>query len=373
MSRLSLVRIASRCGALALLSGSLAAQTPQTAPAGQQPGTPQAGTPTGQSSVLGRPEGETSVSKPVTGPDTNLIERAFQRPGKEYKLGAGDAISIRASYAEEISATAYMIDSEGTINVPLLGKLKAGGKNIEELETEVTEQLKKYVKSPQVIVNIVQFRSEPVFLVGAFRTPGIFPLQGRRTVIELLSSIGGLQPNASRRIKLTRRMAQGPIPLPAAIEDKDAKTSWVEIDLSGNMEVMRPEEDLVLQPFDVLKAATAEMIYISGEVARAGAFELHERQSLSVTQLLSMAGGVGPNAAPDKAKVLRAVMDTNRRAEIPLDVKRILSGQANDFPLMPNDVLMIPRSKSHGGAIGKYLFFIVPSLATSLIYVLIRR
>ena len=70
---------------------------------------------------------------------------------------------------------------------------------------------------PQVTVTVVQFSSEPLFFVGAFKAPGIYPLQGRRTLVEMMSSIGGLQPNASRRIKVTRRKEFGEIPLPNAV------------------------------------------------------------------------------------------------------------------------------------------------------------
>src|ERR1700737_1673631 len=104
---------------------------------------------------------------------------------------------------------------------------------LQELENDLIRRLREYIREPQVIVTVAQFRSEPVFFVGAFRAPGIYPLQGRRTLLEMLQAVGGLQPNTSRRIKVTRRKEFGPIPLPTAADDTDGKTSTVEISIGS--------------------------------------------------------------------------------------------------------------------------------------------
>jgi polysaccharide export outer membrane protein len=121
-----------------------------------------------------------------------------------YALGPNDQITIRAFEVEEINDRPFRIDGDGFVNLPLLGRVKLAGLTVQEAEQQLTTLLKKYVKEPQVLITVTQFRSEPIFFVGAFARPGIYPLQGRRTLVEMLSTIGGLQPNASRRIKLTR-------------------------------------------------------------------------------------------------------------------------------------------------------------------------
>src|SRR5437764_14477899 len=90
-----------------------------------------------------------------------------------YVLGVNDQILIRAFEVEEISDKPFRIDSEGFVILPLLGKVKAGGLTVQELEADLVKRLKTYVREPQVTITLVQFRSEPVFFVGAFKSPGI--------------------------------------------------------------------------------------------------------------------------------------------------------------------------------------------------------
>jgi protein involved in polysaccharide export with SLBB domain len=83
---------------------------------------------------------------------------------------------------------------------------------------------------------------------------------------------------------------------------------------------------------------------VSGEVTKVSAIELAERDSISVTQAITEAGGFAQYAIRDHVRVLRPVMGTTRRAEIDIDMKRVYEGKDIDFPLLPNDVLFVPRS-----------------------------
>jgi polysaccharide export outer membrane protein len=289
-----------------------------------------------------------------------------------YTLGPNDQILIR-SQVEDISERPYRIDAAGNIELPLVGTLKASGLSVDQLEAELTKRLATYVKNPLVSVTVVQYRSEPVFFIGAFRSPGIYSLQGRRTLVEMLSSIGGLQPNASRRITITRRLEYGPLPLPSAVVDEATNTSTVEIGMSILHDTVNPAADIVLQPYDQISVAQAEMIFVSGEVSKTGGVELGERDSLSVTQLLGLSGGLTHDADAAKASVLRPIMNTPKRAEIPLNLNLILAGKTNDFRLMPNDMLYVPRKHSLGSALGKYSLIIIPTAASALIYLAVSH
>jgi polysaccharide export outer membrane protein len=261
-----------------------------------------------------------------------------------YVLGPNDQILIRAPQAEEINDKPFRIDSEGNINLPIIGRLRASGLTIQELEAEIVKRLREFIREPQVIIAITQFRSEPVFFVGAFRSPGIYPLQGRRTLVEMLASIGGLQPNASRHIKVTRRMEYGPIPLANATEDPEKKMSSVEISLGSLRENVNPAEDIILEPYDVISVERAELLYINGEVNKINGIELGERDSMSILQALTISGGFTRDANRTKVRILRPIVGTTRRAEIDVDVKSLLEGKENDFPLLPNDLLYVSHS-----------------------------
>ena len=162
--------------------------------------------------------------------------------------------------------------------------------------------------------------------------------------MEMLAVAGGLQPGASRRIRIRRHLEYGPIPLPSAVEDPEKKISTVEISMTNLRENVNPAEDIVLQSYDVVTVERAEQIYIAGEVVKPGTIELGEREFVTVTQALTMVGGFTRDAKRSDVRVLRPVLTTNRRSEIPVNLTGIYDGKVNDFPLLPNDLLYVPRS-----------------------------
>jgi polysaccharide biosynthesis/export protein len=343
-----------------LLLGQQTPQSPQQIPVGPQqfPETQQQ-----------QGNDQTKPTSPEQIPQANPMDQVRAN----YVLGANDQILIRAFQVQEIGERPYRIDMDGNVDLPLVGTIKAGGLSVDQLEAELVKRLATYVRNPQVSVTVAQYRSEPVFFVGAFQRPGIYPLQGRRTLVEMLASIGGLQPNASRRITVTRNLEYGPIPLPTAVTDKANNTSTVEISMGSLRDQVNPAEDIVLQPYDQISVSRAEMIYIGGEVNRVGAIELGERDSLSVIQAISMSGGLARDADLEKAHILRPVLNSSKRAEIPVNLKLILAGKTNDYPLLPNDLLYVPRSTRVLSALGRYAPYIIPTALSLIITLAVYR
>jgi hypothetical protein len=162
----------------------------------------------------------------------------------------------------------------------------------------------------------------------------------------------------------------GPIPLASAVTDYEKKTSVVEINTKALRENLNPEENILLQALDTITADKAEMVYATGEFNKVGGFELGEKGSISVVKFISVVGGLGKDAATDKAVVLRPILKTSRRAEIRLDLKKILAGQAIDFPLLPNDVLYVPKNS---GKIGQKVGWVAVPIASGAIYLIFSR
>jgi polysaccharide export outer membrane protein len=330
----------------------------QQPPAGQQPNPADAGQNPNQNTNQNPNQAQAPRDLP---PDTSQFR-------SNYVLGANDQILIRSN-ADEINEKPFRVDGDGNITFPLIGKVHAAGMSQQELEIELVRRLKEYIREPQVIISVTSFHSEPVFFVGSFVRPGIYALQGRRTLVEMLVQIGGLAPNASRHIKITRRAEYGLIPLPGAIEDPEKKISTVEISMASLRENVNPAEDIVLQPFDVISVERAEQIYLNGEVGRTGAIELGERDSISLLQAITQVGGLTRDAKKSQVRILRPIAGTTRRAEIDIDVNDIYSGKANDFPLLPNDVLYVPRSFSRAAwtTVGQILLTSGPYIIFTLV------
>jgi polysaccharide export outer membrane protein len=90
---------------------------------------------------------------------------------------------------------------------------------------------------------------------------------------------------------------------------------------------------------------------VIGEVAKPGGFVLNERETMSVLQAMSLAGGLSRVAAPSQARILRDSPGNPRRQEVPVDVKRILAGKDTDVVLQPDDILFIPNSSAKSAAL----------------------
>jgi polysaccharide biosynthesis/export protein len=328
--------------------------------------------------AAGKPQTLTPATPPPTQAQTTISpvqpEVVPQQARPNYVLGPSDQIMIRAFQVDEINEKPFRIEADGKITLPLVGTIQAGGLTVGELEVKLVDSLKKYIKNPQATVILIQFRSSPVFFVGAFARPGAYPMEGRRTLVEMLTQVGGVASAATRRIKLTRKSESGPIPLPNAVEDPANKVSTVEISMSSLQNNINPAEDVELKPYDIVTAEIAEKVYLQGGFPKTGAFPLEERDSISVLQLISLAGGFLPDAEKDKAVILRPVLDTARRAEIHLDMKAIMEAKANDYPLMANDILYVPvkATGKNWKRVGDISLRVLP-LVTGVIILLISR
>jgi polysaccharide biosynthesis/export protein len=315
---------------------------------------------------------------PLSAQEALPVKQAAGTPGtqgsvavrEDYVLSPGDVVVIHAFEMEEISEKPFLIDNEGKIRAPILGELKIGGQTIAQVREQITAALAKFVKQPQVSVTISQFHTQPIFLMGAFRSPGIYSLEGARTLVDMLAISGGLQPNASMQIKLTRRNEYGKIPLAGAVASADGKSQSVTISLVGIGETANPAENIFIQPYDVITVELAEMIYVDGQIRSSG-LTLNEKPSMTMLQVISLSGGLGPTARGKKAYVLRPVPNSKRRKRIEVDVDRIIAGKEDDFDLYPNDFLYIPETSALKRNLGVILSRGLP-LTAGLLYLVLR-
>ncbi len=109
-----------------------------------------------------------------------------------YTLEPHDQILVQAPQAAEIDEKPFRIDAGGIINLPLLGRVHAGGMTVRELESDLVRRLLEHFSEPQVSIIVVQFHAPPpVYFVGAFKAPGMYPMQGSGRLGEMLIAAGG--------------------------------------------------------------------------------------------------------------------------------------------------------------------------------------
>jgi polysaccharide export outer membrane protein len=317
---------------------------------------------------------ETPAQKFKTGPSSATItpETPLSPSSTHdaYVLAAGDQIVIHAFEMEDINDKPYLIDNEGNVRIPMLGTLKAAGQTVADFQKHLIDALAKYVQQPQVTVTVTQFHTEPVFLLGSFKAPGVYTLEGKRTLVDMLAISGGLLPDASLQIKLTRRVEYGPIPLPGAVKSPDGKSESVTINLVSIGETANPAENIFVQPYDVISVDTAEMIYVDGQFARPSGVAVNQKTSMSLLQILSLSGGT-TTTAKGKAWILRPIPNSKRRTRIDINLNRIVEGKDPDVDLYPNDFVYLPATSALLRNIGTGARYVLP-VATGLIYLAFR-
>lgn len=268
-----------------------------------------------------------------------------------YVVGSGDQIAFRVTNAEEINDKPIPVDLSGYVRLPMVGRFRVAGLTVAQIESELSDRLKPYLLRPDVSVTIAEFRSQPVSVIGAVRNPGIQQVQGRKTLVEMLSLAGGLDPAAGSTLKITRLLEWGRIPLSNAVDDTTGQFSVAEISLKSILEARAPEENILVRPNDVISVPKAENVYVIGQVLRAGEFVLHEREDVTILQALSMAGGLERTAQPQHARILRRTPGAASRTEIPVDLRKILDGKASDVSLKAEDIVFVPSSLPKKAAI----------------------
>ncbi len=95
-------------------------------------------------------------------------------------------------------AEGYLVNPEGQIHFPLIGYISVSGKTIDEISSLLSEQLKKYIKEPQVFVRIAEFRGQKAYVLGEVSKPGFVPLSDQPlTITDALSMAGNITNNSS--------------------------------------------------------------------------------------------------------------------------------------------------------------------------------
>jgi polysaccharide export outer membrane protein len=266
-----------------------------------------------------------------------------------YVLGPEDLISVRVQDIEEYSAqnlAPIHVDPEGEIRLPLVGRINVEGLRVDEVEAKVAKSLRRVMNNPEVTVTVTEFGSRPVSVLGAVRNPGVHQISGSKTVFEVLSLAGGLNPDAGNAIQITRRVDAGPLPLAGATKDSSGRFVVGKLNVRALMEAKDPSVNINVLPNDVITVPKAEQVYVIGAVKRPGGFILNEKEHMSALQALSLAEGLDTVAAAKSARILRPGDTTIARAEIPIDVNRLLDGSAQDVILNANDILFVPTSKA---------------------------
>jgi polysaccharide export outer membrane protein len=297
------------------------------------------------------------TSQPVGAPFNSVLVE----PNEDYRLAPGDTIEVFIEDAAELSQAQIRLTAAGTFEMPFLGLINAQGKTTLELARFIAGNLREqdYLKQPQVRVSVKQYSGQIFFIQGAVRSPGLYQLEGRPYLLRLIGLAGGLIENSGptaiilRQSKPVNRKdaalaAADPSDDNGKADDKADNSEPEDIEvikvaLSSLVNQGRTDQNIRLEPGDIVNIPPAKVFFVAGEVHAPGSFQMKEGTTLR--QAISLAQGMTFKAAQKRAVIYRDDPETNKRQEISVDIGAVMNGKKEDIAVYPNDIIIVPNSR----------------------------
>ncbi len=210
----------------------------------------------------------------------------------DYRIGVADVLDVIVFNEPDASRAGVIVDTDGTIDCPYIGRVKASGLTPRQMETDIRDRLSKgFLVNPSVSVSIVKYRSKTVSVQGVgIRNPGEYILQGSVSLTSVLAQAGSFTSDAGSYVLISRRGDKGAI--------EELRIARRDIETGKAQSVILKDGDTVLVP-------KAETFFITGYVRAPQAYTWEE--GLTVERALALAGGATERAAVGRIEIERTV------------------------------------------------------------------
>jgi len=257
-------------------------------------------------------------------------------PSADYRVGPGDVLYVNVqarpelgspiSSASDVKGT--RIDGEGRLHLPLIGVVEVAGLTLTEVETRLSQAYSTYLQRPWLVVEIAEYRSRPLYLIGQFRNAGTYYMDRPMTLLQGVSAGDGLLDSANlRSARLLREKKTMAVDLLALLEGGDT-----------NQNVWLHGGDTIYVPDD-----KNQNVFVFGAVLKPGPVVM-PNGSLTLSQALAAANLNDVRGHTGYIRIIRSY--TPVRGELlVVDLDAILRGEALPFPLTKGDVIYVPRSR----------------------------
>jgi polysaccharide export outer membrane protein len=241
---------------------------------------------------------------PVQGSGAGLVNT------NSYRIGLQDELKITVFDEPDLSAM-YRVDADGSISFPLIGHVAAAGSTIAELQQRIISMLSSgFLRNPQVRIEINQYKSQFVYVIGEVRAPGKITMTGTRmTLLEALALAGSPTANASNEIVVVHPVRPEAIdgqPAADGQQGSDVEPEGTRIVVNRKeLELGKAGHDVVLRDGDIINVRAAQHFYITGMVRNPGTFVLDP--GMTVQQAIALAGGLNERGSDRRIRVSRLV------------------------------------------------------------------
>lgn len=247
-----------------------------------------------------------------------------------YRIGPKDVLEIKVYEAPEFSGD-VRVTEDGTINLPIHGKVAVAGLTDTEVAALLKDVLKAYLQRVTVAVQVKEFRFRPISVIGAVGKPGALPYSGRWTLLEVLTAAGGAASSPGGVVHVLRRSESG-------------LTDQLTISLDDLLVKGDPRVNIPIYPADLINvpAAVEVTVFCLGEVQRPGAVVFKSTERLSLLAAVARAGGLTDRAS--RRMEIKRTGEGGIVREIAVDYKAVLDGKVPDPELVQGDIVVVKES-----------------------------
>jgi polysaccharide export outer membrane protein len=266
----------------------------------------------------------TPAQAPAAPPDPPSAPR---QGVNDYIVGAQDVLKVTVFGVSELTRD-VTVDTDGTFDFPLIGRIKAAGLTVRAIETEIKARLSNgLIVNPTVTVDVGAYRSQTVYVLGEVRDPGKKMLAGNASIMTALAE-AGFTTNAGSYVIVSHRPTGAATP-DGPVLPTDNTAGQVRINRK-DLEMGRAT-NVRLQDGDTIFVPKAETFFISGFVRSPGSYAIDG--DLNVLQALALAGGATDQAAQNRITIDRLVSGTLTHVKV----------KALTDPVKAGDTIIVPR------------------------------
>jgi len=252
-----------------------------------------------------------------------------QLPQPEYLIGPGDILAVSIYGRADLSGMSgkgSRVDESGTIQLPMVGSIEVAGLSLKQIRDRVQEAFQPYLLKPSVVVEVVEYRSHPIYLLGQFKMSGTHYMDRSFNLLQGLALGSGLDATANLRgARLLRGRKLVPVDIYSLLHDGDQS------------------QNVWLQPGDTIYVPDSSLqnVFVFGAVKTPGPIPMKNGQ-LTLHQAVAAAGGLGDTGYDRNIRIIRSLSPT-RGELIVVDLDKILAGESRPFQLMDGDIVYVPK------------------------------
>ena len=223
----------------------------------------------------------------------------------EYRVGPQDVIRVRI-YGEDKLSGNIRIDNDGSFPFEYLGRVKAEGMTTAQIEAYLAKALGDgYLRNPQVSVEVVEYRSQNVFVTGEVRSPNKYSLQANSTLMDALTLAGSVTANAGNWVQITHARQGTDVLGPSASAEYDLRVNLRDIQTGKAQNIKIRDGDTIFVP-------KAERVWVTGQVRNPVGIIFDE--GMTVFEAIAAAGGITEKGSNNRIKIIR--LENGQRKEI---------------------------------------------------------